>query len=55
MAGRDQYDCTKGPYYIVKPCTIPPVEHNEVESSKKLRKLGKFLKLRAVTLIKTEY
>ena len=46
MVGRDQYDYIKGPYYMVKPGTMPPGEHNKVEY-KKLQKLGRFPKLRA--------
>ena len=47
MVGRDQYGYIKGPYYMVKPGPMPPGEHNKVES-KKLHKLGRFPKLRAV-------
>ena len=47
MVRRDQYGHIKGPYYMVKPGPKPPREHNKVES-KKLHKLGKFPKLRAV-------
>ena len=46
MVGRDQYDYIKGPYYMVKPGTMPPGQHNKVEC-KKFRKLGRSPKLRA--------
>ena len=48
MVGRDQYGYIKGPNYMVKPGSMPPGEHNKVES-KKLHKLGKFPKLRAAS------
>ena len=47
MVGRDQCGYIKGPYYMVKPSPMPPGEPNKVES-KKLHKLGRFPKLRAV-------
>ena len=46
MVGRDQYGYIKGPYYMAKPGTKPPGEHNKVES-KKLHKLGRFPTLHA--------